>query len=165
MILLTKPQQIAGLIGWLAICFITAAIGAAASIQAQDFYTQLVLPGWAPPPTVFGPVWSVLYAVMAMAAWLIWRVGGFGVARTALTLFLVQLILNGLWSWLFFSWHRGALAFVDITALWLVVLATLVAFWRSKPLAGALLIPYLLWVSFALALNYSIWQLNPQVLG
>jgi tryptophan-rich sensory protein len=80
-------------------------------------------------------------------------------------LFLVQLALNALWSWLFFGWHRGALALADILLLWALIVATLISFWRIRPLAGALLVPYLLWVSFASVLNYSVWQLNPGVLG
>lgn len=107
----------------------------------------------------------MLYALMGIAAWLVWRCGGFRNNQQALTLFLVQLALNALWSWLFFAWHRGAFAFTDIVVLWLFIAATLVSFWRVRPLAGALLIPYLLWVSFAALLNYSVWQLNPQVLG
>lgn len=162
---LTKQKQIAGLVGWIIVVFIAAAIGAAASIQAGSFYTQLDRPDWAPPAAVFGPVWTALYALMGAAAWLVWRVGGFRAARSALTLFLVQLALNALWSWLFFGWHRGALAFADILLLWALIVATVIAFWRIRPLAGALLVPYLLWVSFAAALNYAVWQLNPQVLG
>jgi len=161
----TKQQQIAGLVGWLIVSFIAAAIGGAASVQAGPFYTQLVRPEWAPPPSIFGPVWTVLYALMGIAAWLVWRVGGFRAANVALTLFLVQLAFNVLWSWLFFAWHRGDLAFADILLLWALIVATLLAFWRIRPIAGALLVPYLLWVSFASALNYSVWQLNPQVLG
>jgi tryptophan-rich sensory protein len=102
---------------------------------------------------------------MGIAAWLVWRAGGFRAARTALGLFLVQLVLNALWSWLFFGWHLGALAFADIVLLWVLIVATLVAFWRIRALAGALLIPYLLWVGFASMLNYSVWQLNPRILG
>jgi tryptophan-rich sensory protein len=162
---LPKNGQIIGFVAWLAVSFIAAAIGSAASIQAGPFYTQLVRPEWAPPPGLFGPVWTVLYALMGIAAWLVWRVGGFRAARTALTLFLVQLVVNALWSWLFFGWHLGALAFADIVLLWVLIVATLFAFWRIRPLAGALLIPYLLWVSFASVLNYSVWQLNPQILG
>ena len=162
---LPKNKQIIGFVAWLAVSFIAAAIGATASIQAGSFYMQLVRPEWAPPPGLFGPVWTTLYALMGIAAWLIWRVGGFHAARTALTLFLVQLAVNALWSWLFFGWHLGALAIADIVLLWVLIVATLVAFWRIKPLAGALLIPYLLWVSFASMLNYSVWQLNPQILG
>jgi tryptophan-rich sensory protein len=162
---LTKQKQIAGLVGWLVVVFIAASIGAAASIHAGSFYTQLVRPGWAPPPSIFGPVWTVLYALMGVAAWLVWRVGGIRAANSALTLFLVQLSFNALWSWLFFGWHRGALAFTDILVLWALIVATVILFWRIRPLAGALLVPYLLWVSFATALNYSVWQLNPQALG
>ena len=162
---LPKNMQIIGLAAWLALSFTAAAIGAIASIQASSFYLQLARPEWAPPASVFGPVWTALYVLMAIAAWLVWRVGGFRAARTALILFLVQLAVNALWSWLFFGWHWGGVAFVDIGLLWLLIVATLIAFWRIRPLAGALLIPYLLWVSFALALNYSVWQLNPQILG
>lgn len=162
---LPKRKQIIGLVGWLATSFVAAAIGSAASIQAGPFYTQLVRPDWAPPPDIFGPVWTVLYALMGIAAWLVWRVAGFRAARTALSLFLVQLAVNALWSWLFFGWHLGAAAFADIVLLWVLIVATLIAFWRIRPIAGALLIPYLLWVSFASALNYAVWQLNPQILG
>jgi tryptophan-rich sensory protein len=102
---------------------------------------------------------------MGIAAWLVWRADGFRAARGALTLFLVQLAPNALWSWLFFGWHRGALAFADILLLWVLIVVTLIAFWRVRALAGALLVPYLLWVSFASALNYAVWQLNPQSLG
>lgn len=161
----SKPKQIMGLVGWLAISFIASGIGAMASMRADSFYGQLVQPTWAPPSSVFGPVWTILYALMGIAAWLVWRAGGFRANRAALTLFLVQLAVNALWSWLFFAWHLGALAFADIVLLWLLIVATLVSFWRVRPLAGALLIPYLLWVSFAAALNFSVWQLNPQVLG
>ena len=149
----------------MAASFIAAAIGSAASIQAGSFYTQLVRPDWAPPPDIFGPVWTVLYALMGIAAWLVWRVAGFRAARTALTLVLEKLAVNALWSWLFFGWHLGAVAFADIVLLWVLIVATLIAFWRIRPIAGALLIPYLLWVSFASALNYAVWQLNPQILG
>ena len=163
---LTKSKLIAGFVGWLAVSFVAASIGSAASIRAGSFYSQeLVRPEWAPPPDLFGPVWTILYALMGIAAWLVWRSGGFRAARAALTLFLVQLALNALWSWLFFGWHQGALAFADIVFLWVLIVGTLIAFWRISALAGALLIPYLLWVSFATALNYSVWQLNPQILG
>lgn len=157
--------NILGLFGWLVACFTASAIGAVASIQAKSFYGQLAQPSWAPPSAVFGPVWTVLYILMAIAAWLVWRSGGFRVNRMALSLFFGQLALNALWSWLFFAWHRGAMAFADVTLLWVLIVATVVTFWRTDRLASALLIPYLLWVSFAAALNYSVWQLNPQILG
>ena len=158
-------KQILGLFGWLAVSFAASAIGAVASIRAESFYSQLVQPNWAPPPEVFGPVWTMLYAIMGIAAWLVWRSGGFRTNRFRLIVFLLQLAVNALWSWIFFAWHLGGLAFADIVLLWLLILATLISFWRVHRLAGALLIPYLLWVSFAAALNYSLWQLNPQILG
>ena len=102
---------------------------------------------------------------MGVAAWLVWRSGGFRANRQALMLFLLQLAFNALWSWLFFAWRRGAWALADVLVLWIFIVATLVSFWRVRPLAGAVLTPYLLWVSFASALNYSVWQLNPQILG
>lgn len=158
-------RQFIGLLGWLLLCFVASAIGAIASIQAESFYQQLTQPAWAPPAWVFGPVWTTLYAMMAISAWLVWRVDGFRAQSTALTLFLVQLAVNSLWSWLFFAWHLGSLSFIDIILLWLLIVLTLLAFWRVRVLAGLLLVPYLLWVSFAAVLNYSIWQLNPEILG
>lgn len=162
---ISKQKQIMGLVGWLVVSFAASAVGAVASIQAKSFYGQLAQPGWAPPPWVFGPVWTVLYALMGIAAWLVWLSGGFRANRRALTLFLLQLAFNALWSWLFFTWHLGLMALADVLMLWVLIVATLVSFWRVRPLAGALLIPYLLWVSFASALNFSLWQLNLQVLG
>ena len=162
---LSKQKQILGLLGWLVASFAASAVGAVASIQAKSFYSQLAQPNWAPPPAIFGPVWTVLYALMGVAAWLVWRSGGFRANREALMLFLLQLAFNALWSWLFFAWHLGAAAFADVLVLWVLIVATLVFFWRVHPLAGSLLIPYLLWVTFASVLNYSLWQLNPQVLG
>ena len=102
-----------GLVGWLVVSFVAAAIGAVASIQAQSFYSQLVQPSWAPPAWLFGPVWTALYICMAIAAWLVWRSGGIRGNRGALSLFVVQLALNALWTWLFFAWHRGAWASAD----------------------------------------------------
>jgi len=162
---LSKRKQLLGLAVWLAISFIAAGIGSIASVRAASFYTQLVRPEWAPAPELFGPVWTILYILMAVAAWLVWRADGFRAARTALSLFLLQLVVNALWSWLFFAWHLGAAALVGVILLWGLIVATLLTFWRIRPIAAALLIPYLLWVTFAAALNYAVWQLNPQVLG
>ena len=155
--------RISSLVGWLAVCFFAATVGAVASLQAENFYTELIRPDWSPPPSLFGPVWTTLYALMAIAVWLVWQAREINLARLAVLFFLLQLILNALWSWLFFHWYQGALAFLDIILLWALIVVTLVLFWRIRPLAGALLIPYLLWVTFASALNYSIWQLNPSV--
>jgi tryptophan-rich sensory protein len=161
---MSKLKQIVGILGWLVTAFAAAGIGSVASIDAGVFYSNLNQPGWAPPPSVFGPVWTVLYTLMGVAAWLIWRDGGFRVHRAALCLFFIQLVANALWSWLFFAWRLGGWAFVDIMALWALLGATIGTFWRVRPVAGALLIPYLIWVTFAAFLNYSLWRINPGLL-
>jgi len=165
MIRRSVPKNAFGLLGWLFATFAVAAIGGAASAHAGAFYQQLTQPGWAPPGWLFAPVWSALYLLMGIAAWLVWRERGFRGARTALSLFLLQLAANALWTWLFFAWQQGALAFGEILILWALILGTLVAFWRVRPLAGALLLPYLAWVTFASVLAFATWQLNPQLLG
>jgi tryptophan-rich sensory protein len=159
------PVQAAGLLGWLAVSFAAAAVGAVASAEAAAFYRQLVRPDWAPPAWLFGPAWTLLYLLMAIAAWQVWRKRGFAGAGGALTLFLAQLAVNALWSWLFFAWQLGAAAFAGVLLLWVLILATLLAFWRVNGLAGALLLPYLAWVSYAGALTWSVWRLNPGLLG
>lgn len=157
-------RQVVGLLGWAVVTFLAAALGGRASISAADFYAGLALPAWAPPASVFGPVWTVLYALMALAAWLVWRQGGWRAATPALALYLLQLALNVLWSWLFFGWKQGALAFADILLLLVLIVATVVAFHRVRPAAAWLLLPYLAWVAFASALNFAVWQANPGVL-
>ena len=158
-------NRILGLVAWLVTVALAAGLATLASIDAVEIYGQLVKPDWAPPASIFGPVWTVLYLLMALAAWLVWRSRGFAGAPVALTLFLVQLAANALWSWLFFAWRQGLLAFVDIVALAVLIVATIVAFWRIRPLAGALLLPYLAWVVYAGALNYQLWRLNPDLLA
>jgi len=160
-----QSKQIQGLVACLAITFVAAAIGGAASVNANSFYSQLVQPAWAPPSWVFGPVWTALYIMMGVAVWLVWRERGYQPARFAITLFLSQLALNSLWSWLFFGWQLGAWAFANIVLLWILIVMTVVAFFRIRALPACLLIPYLLWVSFASILNYAVWQLNPEILG
>lgn len=162
---MTPLRKYLGLAGWALITFIAGATGAIASSNAPSFYQDLTRPGWAPPASVFGPVWTVLYALMAIAAWLVWRERGFSGARGALTLFIVQLVANALWTWLFFGWQLGGLAFADIILLWLLIVATIVAFRKTSGLAALLLLPYLAWVSYAAALNYAIWRMNPGTLG
>lgn len=157
-------RQLLGFSGWFLVTFLAAALGARASISASSFYADLVLPAWAPPAGLFGPVWTVLYAMMALAAFLVWRERGWRAAAPALTLYLLQLGVNALWSWLFFGWKLGALAFADILLLLALIVATLVAFWRVHKLAAYLLLPYLAWVSFASVLNYAVWQANPGLL-
>ncbi len=160
-----KPSsQALGLLGWFAVTFAAAALGAWASTSAASFYASLTLPAWAPPAGVFGPVWTLLYAMMAVAAWLVWRERGWRGARPALTLYLVQLAVNALWSWLFFGWKLGALAFADILVLIVLVCATIFGFLRIQRAAAVLLLPYLAWISFASALNFAVWRANPGVL-
>ena len=162
---LSFQTQSLGLVGWLVATFAAGSVGAIASAQAATFYGQLSQPIWAPPAWLFGPVWSVLYICMAVAAWLIWRERGFKGAPLALCIFVIQLVANALWTWLFFVLHRGALSMAETVVLWLLIAATIVSFWPVQRLAALLLVPYLVWVSFASALTLSLWRLNPAVLG
>ena len=152
-------------VGWLALCYATAAIGALASVDAPAFYASLRQPSWAPPAGVFGPVWTLLFTLMAVAAWLVGRERARQPVRGALTLFVVQLAANALWSWLFFGWRQGGVALAEVLLLWLLIAATIVAFRRVRPLAAALLLPYLAWVTFATVLNAVLWRANPGLLG
>lgn len=154
-----------GLIGWLLASFVTGGIGGFASIKAADFYGQLVQPSWAPPAWLFGPVWSILFALMGISAWLIWRDHGFRGAGPALKLYGAQLVANALWTWLFFAWHQGAIALAEIAVLWVLIAATIFMFWRLHRVAALLLTPYFAWVGFAGALNLALLRLNPAVLG
>lgn len=165
MALYPMSKQVLGFFGWLGICFLAAALGALASVQAGAFYQSLVRPHWAPPGWLFGPVWTVLYILMAISAWLVWREHGFRKAGLALSLFLVQLAVNALWTWLFFVWRLGSLAFAEILILWLLILATAWMFGRRSRVAGALLLPYLAWVSFASVLTWAVWRSNLHTLG
>jgi tryptophan-rich sensory protein len=158
-------QQAAMLVFFFLLCFSAAAIGAIGSMSAPEFYGQLQQPTWAPPAWLFGPVWTVLYAMMALAVWLVWRKGPSKAVTVAMVVFMLQLTLNTLWSWLFFSWRSGAGAFVEIILLWLLIAFCILLFRRIQPLAGYLLVPYLVWVTFASALNFALWQANPGVLG
>jgi tryptophan-rich sensory protein len=156
--LVSKAISGLGLLGWLALAFGAATLGAL--FGPGDWYGALRKPAWNPPGWIFAPVWTVLYASMGVAAWLVWsRVGARGRGR-ALGLFLVQLGLNALWSPLFFGLQSPGWAFVDISLLWLALVGTVVVFWQVRPSAGLLLLPYLVWVSFASALNLAIWRLN-----
>jgi translocator protein len=161
---LSTSRQVVGLLGWLLLSFAAAAIGAVASSDAGAFYGQLARPSWAPPGWLFAPVWTVLYLLMGTAAWLVWRVHGFKEAKTALTLFIIQLGANALWTWLFFVWRQGALAFAEILLLWCLIAATAILFRRLNAVAAALLLPYLAWVTFASALTFATWQLNSGLL-
>lgn len=157
-------QQVAALVLLLLITYLAAAIGSIGSLNAPQFYRELQLPGWAPPSWLFGPAWSLLYTLMAIAAWLVWRSGSLRNTASALQLYGVHLVVNALWSWLFFAWYQGGAALVNILILWLLIALMMRVFWRHSRLASAMLLPYLLWVSFASVLNWSIWQLNPALL-
>ena len=158
-------KQALGLVGWLAASFAAGGAGAVASASAGAFYGALSKPAWAPPAWLFGPVWSVLYILIGVSAWLVWRRHGLRGASSALLLFVAQLLANALWTWLFFKWHLGAVALAEILVLWLLIAATAWAFWRLERLAALLLMPYLAWVTFAAALTLSLWRLNPSVLA
>lgn len=156
------------LILFVLICFGVAAFGA--QFTPGAWYAALAKPAWNPPSWVFAPVWTALYAMMAVAGWLVWRAGasasGQGgaepatVRRAALGFFSLQLALNGAWSWLFFGLHRPGVAFAEIVVLWMAILVTVVLSWRVRALAGALLLPYLAWVAFAAVLNLTLYQMN-----
>lgn len=155
---LNPARSVLALLGWLGLSLTAASIGGL--FLPGEWYASLRKPAWNPPNWIFGPVWAGLYIAMAVAAWLVWKRGGFGGQRMALSLFLTQLLLNTLWSPFFFGLRSPALALVNILLLWLALLGTIVAFWRARPIAGAMLVPYLAWVSFATALNFALWNLN-----
>lgn len=147
-----------GLVLWVLVSLGAGLVGS--QFMPGDWYAALAKPSWNPPNTVFAPVWTTLYVMMGVAAWMVWREAGFSGARGALSLYFVQLVLNGLWSYLFFGAHLPMVAFFEIVLLWIVILMTFVSFRRVRPIAGALLVPYLCWVGFAAALNYQLWRLN-----
>ncbi len=150
-----------GLLVLIVICFAASGLGGAVTYpQIKNWYAALAKPTWNPPDWIFGPAWSVLYLSMAVAAWLVWRQGGLAGARWPLSLFGFQLLLNMVWSWLFFGLHSPGIAFVDVVLLWVAISATTIAFWRRSFVAGLLFLPYLAWVSFAAVLNFWIWRLN-----
>lgn len=154
----TVARSILALTGWLILTFSAAALGGL--FMPGEWYASLKKPAWNPPGWIFGPVWTALYTMMAVSAWLVWKRGGLAALPRPLSLFLLQLLFNALWSPLFFGMKNPALAFVDIVLLWLALLATVATFWRVSLLAGVLLVPYLAWVTFASVLNFTLWQLN-----
>lgn len=150
-----------GLAVFIFICFAVAAVGGTATTpKIGGWYAALAKPSWNPPDWIFGPVWSVLYLCMAIAAWLVWRRHGLSGAGWPLAVFAVQLALNAVWSWLFFGCESPGTAFIDVLLLWTAIIATMAAFWRRSTAAGVLFVPYLAWVTFAAVLNCVIWRLN-----
>lgn len=158
----SATRQATALVVCLGITFLAAAAGGAlTSLSVNGWYRTLAKPSWNPPDWVFGPVWTLLYALMAVAAWLVWRRSGWIGARLALTLFAVQLVLNVAWSGVFFGLQRPAAALVEILVLIAAIFVTLALFARHSSLAAALLAPYLAWTLFAAVLCYEIARLNP----
>lgn len=156
-----RSRELGMLVVSLAACFGVSALGASwASQGLSPWYEGLSKPSWNPPGWVFGPVWVTLYILMAVAAWMIWRVRERPGAWVALGLYVVQLALNLAWTGIFFTLKLPGPALFEIALLWVMILATIVAFGRVRPWAGALLVPYLVWVSFASALNFMLWRLN-----
>lgn len=124
------------------------------------WYAELTKPAWTPPNYIFGPAWTTLYILMAVSAWLVWKKVGFRSAAVPLTVYLLQLFLNALWSYLFFGLHNTGLALINICFLWLAILMCTILFYRHHRIAAYLLVPYLIWVSYAAALNFEIWRIN-----
>jgi tryptophan-rich sensory protein len=154
------------LAGWILLALLAGAIGSLASLNAPGFYETLAKPAWAPPAWLFGPVWTTLYALMGVAAWLVWRTPpsvGHAVAaarRRGLVVFIIQLVLNALWTWIFFRWRAGLWAVVEILVLWLAIAWLAVLFGRVRAAAAWLLAPYLVWVTYAAALTVALWRAN-----
>ena len=158
---MSGARAVLGLLAFSAGVLAVAALsGLSVARAAPEWYGALSKPSWTPPSWLFGPVWTVLYVMMAVAAWLVWRRQGLAGAGLPLGLFAAQLALNAAWSPVFFRLHAVGWGFAVIVALWVTVLATVVAFWRVMPTAGWLLVPYQLWITFAGALNLAIWRLN-----
>ena len=158
---MTGRKKWIGLVVFIAICLGAGGLGAIATTpEIEGWYATIAKPSWNPPDSVFGPVWTTLFVMMAVAAWLIWKPAGFKAAKTPLTLFAVQLVLNVAWSWVFFHFHQPGWAFVEIVVLWLAIGVTTIAFFKTSKIAGWLMVPYLAWVSFASVLNFAIWRLN-----
>ena len=149
------------LLAFIAICVAVEVVGGLlTSLSVKSWYQTISKPSWNPPSWIFGPVWTALYLSMAFAGWLVWKERVTRNIQVAMMLFGIQLFLNLLWSGFFFGLRNPMLAFFDIALLWMAILATAIAFWYIRPIAGILLTPYLAWVGFAAVLNFSIWRMN-----
>ena len=158
---MTTARQVVALAISLGICLGAAGLGSILNMPSlRSWYQALQKPSWTPPNWAFAPVWTILYLSMAVAAWLVWRQAGFSRATVPLTLFLIQLALNVLWSGLFFRMRLPGTAFFEVVLLWVFILSTAVAFRPISPIASWLMVPYLGWVTFAAALNGAIWRMN-----
>lgn len=143
---------------WIIICSLAGILGA--QFEPGTWYELLQKPSWTPPDWVFPVVWPILYVLMGISAWILWQKERISVYDRAFRWFFAQLILNALWSWIFFGMNLIAIGLVEILLLWVTLLFTILHFWNRNRSAGLLLIPYLLWVSYASALNFAIWQMN-----
>ena len=143
---------------WALLPFLAALGGAA--FPPDQWFVALAKPSWQPPNYLFGPVWTTLYLMMGIAAGLVWLRGPSPAVRAALIVFVGQLVLNALWTPVFFGAHALGAALIVIVLMWLAIALTIALFWRVRPLTAALLLPYLAWVSFATALNAALWRLN-----
>jgi benzodiazapine receptor len=150
------------LAAFFALTFSAAALGSAFTERSvRTWYPTLHKPPGNPPASWFGPVWTVLYLLMALSAWNVWRVtGGWDEGTSAITAFLIQLALNAAWSAIFFGLRAPVWALLEMAFLWIAVLTTVILFWQVSALSGAMLLPYLIWVSYAAYLNAGIWRMN-----
>jgi tryptophan-rich sensory protein len=147
--------------GFMLLSFAAAGIGSVFTVPGvRTWYPSLTKPTWTPPAWVFGPVWTVLYLCIAVAGFLAWRNAGFTGARWTFTFFVLQLVLNTAWSWIFFGLRNPGWGFAEIVLFWMSILVTTVLMFDVSQWAGLLFVPYLLWVTFAAVLNFSIWRLN-----
>lgn len=148
-------------IGFLVAVIAAASLGAFfTGAGVRDWYPSLAKPSWTPPAWIFGPVWTTLYLSIAVAGFLAWRRSTVAGARWTMAFFALQLVLNAAWSWVFFGLRQPGWAFLEILILWAAILASTLSFFRVSRAAGWLFVPYLLWVTFAAALNFAIWRLN-----
>jgi translocator protein len=158
---MTTARQVIGLVVSVALCLGCAGIGSLLTLPSiSTWYTTIRKPTWNPPNWLFGPVWTLLYLSMAVAAWLVWRQSETHSVGFALTLFAIQLALNLAWSAIFFHYHQIGAAVVDVVVLWIFILATTLAFSKIALAASWLMVPYLAWVTFASILNATVWRLN-----
>jgi tryptophan-rich sensory protein len=158
---LIRTRSIVALVLAVAVSLLAGVLGGIATgSSVGTWYQEIEKPSWTPPAAVFGPVWTVLYVLIGVALWMVWEKAAGKPRLTALAVFAGQLILNTAWSLIFFGMRSPGWALLEIALLWLAIVATIVIFSRIRPWAGALLVPYLLWVSFAAALNLAIWRMN-----
>lgn len=153
-----RSKKVLGLIGWIAVCSLAGIFGA--QFEPGSWYELLQKPEWTPPNWVFPVVWPILYMLMGISAWMLWKMKEVSIYQTEFNWFFVQLLLNALWSWLFFGMHMVGTALAEILLFWISIAFTILLFYSRNRIAGILLIPYLLWVSYAVVLNFAIWQLN-----